>query len=121
MFDYGRSSSSAQCEGILPDLIDIDLSPQWIEVLADAGIEARHWSTSGDGAASDPRKSSQWPPGHGFVLLTHDLDGRRTEPTPQRSMPPEGFDVCGDGGDVVLDPEPTVAGENQPFGHGLGA
>ena len=25
----------------------------------------------------------------------------------------------GDGGDVVLDPEPPVAGENQPFGHRL--
>ena len=32
-------------------LIDMNLSPQWIEALADAGIEAQHWSKVGDGAA----------------------------------------------------------------------
>ena len=34
-------------------LIDMNLSPRWIEALTDSGIEARHWSTVGDGAASD--------------------------------------------------------------------
>ena len=57
-------------------LIDMNLSPQWIEALADAGIEARHWSEVGDGAASD-REIFQWARRHGFVLLTHDLDFSR--------------------------------------------
>ena len=54
----------------------MNLSPQWIEPLADAGIEARHWSTVGDGAASD-RHVFLWARRHGFVLLTHDLDFSR--------------------------------------------
>ena len=57
-------------------LIDMNLSPQWIETLAEAGIEARHWSKVGDGAASD-REVFQWAGRHGFVLLTHDLDFSR--------------------------------------------
>ena len=57
-------------------LIDMNLSPQWIEALADAGIEARHWSEVGDGAASD-REVFRWARRHGFVLLTHDLDFSR--------------------------------------------
>ena len=56
-------------------LIDMNLSPRWIEALADAAIEARHWSTVGDGAASD-REVFQWAGRHGFVPLTHDLDSR---------------------------------------------
>ena len=36
-----------------------------------AGIEARHWSAVGDGAASD-REVFQWARRHGFVLLTHE-------------------------------------------------
>ena len=51
----------------------MNLSPRWIEALVEAGIEARHWSTVGDGAASD-REVFQWAGRHGFVLLTHDLD-----------------------------------------------
>ena len=57
-------------------LIDMNLSPQWTEALADAGIEARHWSRVGDGAASD-REVFQWAQRHRFVLLTHDLDFSR--------------------------------------------
>ncbi len=54
----------------------MNLSPRWIEALANAGIEARHWSTIGDGSASD-REVFQWARLHGFVLLTHDLDFSR--------------------------------------------
>ena len=57
----------------------MNLSPQWIEALADAGIEARHWSEVGDGTASD-RELFQWAQRHGFVLLTHDLDFSRILP-----------------------------------------
>ena len=34
-------------------LVDMNLSPRWVEALRSAGIEARHWSTVGDGRASD--------------------------------------------------------------------
>lgn len=54
-------------------LIDMNLSPRWVEALERAGLEARHWSTVGDGAASD-REVFQWARRHGFVVLTHDLD-----------------------------------------------
>ena len=57
-------------------LIDMNLSPRWIEALADAGIEARHWSKVGEGAASD-REVFQWARRHGSVLLTHDLEFSR--------------------------------------------
>ena len=34
-------------------LVDMNLSPRWIGVLADAGIEAAHWSTLGANNAPD--------------------------------------------------------------------
>ena len=51
----------------------MNLSPRWVEALEHADIEARHWSTVGDGAASDA-EVLQWARRRGFVLLTHDLD-----------------------------------------------
>ena len=57
-------------------LIDMNLSPQWTEALADAGIEALHWSKVGDGPASD-REVFQCARLHGSLLLTHDLDFSR--------------------------------------------
>ena len=51
----------------------MNLSPRWVEALEHAGIEARHWSTVGDGAASH-LEVFQWARGHGFVVFTHDLD-----------------------------------------------
>jgi len=34
-------------------LIDMNLSPRWVEVLGAAGVEAAHWSTLGAANASD--------------------------------------------------------------------
>ena len=34
-------------------LVDMNLSPRWVGVLADAGIEAVHWSTLGASSAPD--------------------------------------------------------------------
>ena len=51
----------------------MNLSPRWVEALEDVGIEARHWSAVGDGAASD-REVFQWARRHGLIVLTHDLD-----------------------------------------------
>jgi predicted nuclease of predicted toxin-antitoxin system len=54
-------------------LLDMNLSPEWVEVLAEAGIEARHWSAIGDGRALD-REIFEWASRNGFVVFTHDLD-----------------------------------------------
>jgi predicted nuclease of predicted toxin-antitoxin system len=54
-------------------LIDMNLSPLWIPVLAEADIEAIHWSTVGDPRASD-RTIFDWAATNGFVIFTHDLD-----------------------------------------------
>lgn len=35
-------------------LVDMKLSPRWIKMLADAGIEAVHWSSIGAANAPDP-------------------------------------------------------------------
>jgi len=39
-------------------LLDMNLSPRWVGVLADAGIEAAHWSLLG--AKNAPTRKS-WP------------------------------------------------------------
>ena len=54
-------------------LVDMNLSPQWVDVLQHHGWEAVHWSTVGDVRASD-RALIDWAIAHGYVVLTHDLD-----------------------------------------------
>jgi predicted nuclease of predicted toxin-antitoxin system len=54
-------------------LIDMNLSPAWVETLVGAGFEALHWSSVGDPRAPD-RRILEYASAHGFVLLTHDLD-----------------------------------------------
>jgi len=51
----------------------MNLSPSWIERLAQHGFEAVHWSTIGTHTAGDAEILS-WARANGFVLLTHDLD-----------------------------------------------
>ena len=54
-------------------LIDMNLSPRWVDVLADAGIECIHWSSVGESTASDSFIMA-FAKGAGYVVLTHDLD-----------------------------------------------
>ena len=54
-------------------LIDMNLSPRWVDVLADAGIESIHWSSVGETTASDSFIMA-FAKGAGYVVLTHDLD-----------------------------------------------
>lgn len=54
-------------------LIDMNLSPRWIETLADAGIEAVHWSTVGAKDAPDEAIMA-FAKENGYVVFTHDLD-----------------------------------------------
>ena len=54
-------------------LVDMNLSPRWIGVLADGGIEAAHWSTLGTKNATDSQIMS-YASANNYVVLTHDLD-----------------------------------------------
>ena len=54
-------------------LIDMNLSPRWVTVLENAGIEAMHWSVLGAATAPDVELMS-FAKLHGYVVLTHDLD-----------------------------------------------
>ncbi|MFM1920287.1 MAG: hypothetical protein RLZZ303_1921 [Candidatus Hydrogenedentota bacterium] len=54
-------------------LIDMNLSPQWVIPLRDAGLEAEHWSSVGAPGATDAT-ILEWAKSNGFVVFTHDLD-----------------------------------------------
>jgi predicted nuclease of predicted toxin-antitoxin system len=54
-------------------LVDMNLSPAWVEFLAAAGLEAVHWSNVGPGDASDD-ELMRWAANHEHVVLTADLD-----------------------------------------------
>jgi predicted nuclease of predicted toxin-antitoxin system len=54
-------------------LIDMNLSPDWVEVLRHAGHDAMHWSVIGDARAADG-EILRYAREHGQVLFTHDLD-----------------------------------------------
>jgi predicted nuclease of predicted toxin-antitoxin system len=54
-------------------LIDMCLSPEWVEALRSHGHEARHWSNIGDAHAKDS-EIMDWAADGSFVVLTHDLD-----------------------------------------------
>ena len=54
-------------------LVDMNLSPGWVERLARHGFEAVHWSTIGAATAPDVEIIS-WANEHDFVLITNDLD-----------------------------------------------
>ena len=54
-------------------LIDMNLSPEWVPILAAGGVEAVHWSSIGPASASDT-VLFEWARKAGAVLLTQDLD-----------------------------------------------
>ena len=54
-------------------LVDMNMSPSWVGLLADAGIEAVHWSTVGAAKAPDSEIMS-YAKALGYVVLTQDLD-----------------------------------------------
>ena len=54
-------------------LIDMNLSPSWVKVLNEAGIEAVHWSEVGPATTPDPAIMA-YAATHRAVILTNDLD-----------------------------------------------
>lgn len=54
-------------------IVDMNLSPRWVDMLAGAGIEAAHWSTLGAKNAPD-MEIMAYASTNDYVVLTHDLD-----------------------------------------------
>ena len=54
-------------------LVDMNLSPSWVDRLARQGFEAVHWSTIGAATAPDVEILT-WANEHHFVIITNDLD-----------------------------------------------
>ncbi len=54
-------------------IIDMNLSPRWVDVLNGAGFTAVHWSSVGAGDAADSAIMAS-AVARGGVVLTHDLD-----------------------------------------------
>lgn len=54
-------------------LVDMCLSPAWVEYLEGEDIDAQHWSEIGDPRASD-RVILEFARAHSMVVFTHDLD-----------------------------------------------
>jgi predicted nuclease of predicted toxin-antitoxin system len=54
-------------------LVDMNLSPDWVERLKSAGWEAVHWSNLGNPRADDSEIMA-WAKRNAWVVFTHDLD-----------------------------------------------
>lgn len=54
-------------------LVDMNLSPQWVQLLRDAGWVAAHWATVGKANAPDSEITA-YAATNNYVILTHDLD-----------------------------------------------
>lgn len=54
-------------------LIDINLSPDWIDIFVQHGWQAFHWSKVGDIRATD-KTIMEWARQNDYVVFTHDLD-----------------------------------------------
>ncbi|MDZ7592761.1 MAG: DUF5615 family PIN-like protein [Rubrivivax sp.] len=54
-------------------LVDMNLSPRWVDWLRDAGVDAVHWSALGAPSAPDAEILAH-AASHGWVVFTHDLD-----------------------------------------------
>ena len=54
-------------------LIDMNLSPKWVQFLTQAGHQATHWSEVGPGDAPD-QELLDYAAANQLVIMTHDLD-----------------------------------------------
>jgi len=54
-------------------VVDMNLSPEWIRVLASSGWSAQHWSRIGKGDAEDD-EIFRWARENDHIILTQDLD-----------------------------------------------
>lgn len=54
-------------------LVDMNLTPEWVQCLASNGIESVHWSNIGSPTVPDTVIMA-WARENGFVVFTHDMD-----------------------------------------------
>ena len=54
-------------------IVDMNLSPLWVDYLNEAGISAVHWSSIGEPDAPDAQ-IMQYAQTNEMIVLTHDLD-----------------------------------------------
>jgi predicted nuclease of predicted toxin-antitoxin system len=54
-------------------LIDMNLSPEWVEAFEKYGWHAAHWSEIGDPRVPD-YIIMDWARSNGYIVFTHDLD-----------------------------------------------
>lgn len=54
-------------------LLDMNISPLWVEFFAQHGITAIHWSMIGDPRATD-QTILEWARTNNYIIFTHDLD-----------------------------------------------
>ncbi len=54
-------------------LLDMNLSPSWVDFLENAGFQSVHWSNIGSHDAPD-KEIMTWAKANGYVVFTHDLD-----------------------------------------------
>lgn len=54
-------------------LIDMNLSPAWVNAFEGEGFQSIHWSSVGSAKSTD-REIMQWARDSGFIVFTHDLD-----------------------------------------------
>jgi predicted nuclease of predicted toxin-antitoxin system len=54
-------------------LVDMNLSPRWVDLLTNVGIKAAHWSALGPANATDTAIMA-FARANDYVVLTHDLD-----------------------------------------------
>jgi predicted nuclease of predicted toxin-antitoxin system len=54
-------------------IIDMNLSPNWVQILKEGGIDATHWSEIGSQNAPDATILA-YALEHRYIVLTHDLD-----------------------------------------------
>ncbi|HKW62171.1 MAG TPA: DUF5615 family PIN-like protein [Candidatus Acidoferrum sp.] len=67
-------------------LVDMNLSPRWVQMLRDAGWEAAHWSAAGKANATDSEITA-YAAANNYVILTCDLDFGAILATTLRSVP----------------------------------
>ncbi len=86
-------------------VVDMNLSPAWVEVLREAGFETIHWSEVGQPTDSD-EVILTWALEHQHIVLTHDLDFGSILAATKASAPSvlqlRGEDVSPDGSSALV-------------------
>ena len=54
-------------------LVDMNLSPRWVDLLRYAGWESVHWSSVGKGTEADSEIMA-YAAQYGYIVVTHDMD-----------------------------------------------